>query len=331
MDKLEMSPSNHTYEFIVEEMFKACSILAKDVAGGLSEFSWIFAPVLISTAVLFLMPMLTIVFVYLNGIFLVLYRYWYGNKDRLSPDFWDTGRRLTMKFWSTYGKIWHGHEIIGLENIPKEGPGVIVYYHGALPVDWYSTHSTIYLTLNRLVYSIGDKFVFQLPVFNSFIESLRIHIGTVEECVSCLHNGDLLAIAPGGMREAQFADSSYQLLWGKRLGFAKVAIKGKAPIIPVFTTNIREIFCPLSIGKHWFRKWYEATRIPIVPIYGNFPVKLKTVIGKPIPYDPKMSAEQLAEKTSKAVKQLIAQHQRVPGNVTRALLERFPHLCKKIY
>lgn len=33
------------------------------------------------------------------------------------------------------GWIWHGHEVVGLENIPDEGPALIIYYHGTLPID----------------------------------------------------------------------------------------------------------------------------------------------------------------------------------------------------
>lgn len=39
-----------------------------------------------------------------------------------------------------------------------------------------------------------------------------------------LRNGHLLGISPGGVREALFSDETYPLLWGKRKGFAQVAI-----------------------------------------------------------------------------------------------------------
>ena len=35
--------------------------------------------------------------------------------------------------------------------------------------------------------------------------------------------GNLLLIAPGGVREAQFSNDRYQLMWKKRFGFARVA------------------------------------------------------------------------------------------------------------
>lgn len=48
--------------------------------------------------------------------------------------------------------------------------------------------------------------------------------GPQEECVRALKNGHLLGISPGGVREALFSDETYPLLWGKRRGFAQVAI-----------------------------------------------------------------------------------------------------------
>lgn len=37
----------------------------------------------------------------------------------------------------------------------------------------------------------------------------------------------MLAISPGGVYEAQFGNSYYELMWKKRMGFAKVALDAK--------------------------------------------------------------------------------------------------------
>ncbi|KTG42387.1 hypothetical protein cypCar_00011350, partial [Cyprinus carpio] len=131
-----------------------------------------------------------------------------------------------------------------------------------------------------------------------------------------------LGISPGGVREALFSDETYPLLWGKRKGFAQVAIDSKVPVIPMFTQNLREGF--RSLGTLRFYRWvYERFRLPIAPIYGGFPVKFRTYLGDPIPYDPKLNAAELAEKVQQAVQALIDKHQKIPGNILRALLERF--------
>lgn len=73
----------------------------------------------------------------------------------------------------------------------------------------------LFLTLLSCLITIGFKLL--LEVFSV------IH-GPQEECVRALKNGHLLAISPGGVREALFSDETYPLLWGERKGFAQVAI-----------------------------------------------------------------------------------------------------------
>jgi len=126
----------------------------------------------------------------------------------------------------------------------------------------------------------------------------------------------MLAIAPGGVYEAQFGDSYYQILWRKRMGFAKVALEAKVvslrqrvcikflsfnlskfqPIVPIFTQNLREAFRTVSLGKRLWLKMYQWCKLPIVPIYGGFPVKLRTFVGQPIPYDQSLTVEELQVK-----------------------------------
>ena len=83
-------------------------------------------------------------------------------------------------------------------------------------------------------------------------------------------------ILPGGVREAMFGDENYQILWGERIGFAKVALEAKIPIIPIFTKNCREAFRTISFGRNILLKLYEIIRLPCVVMYGGFPVKLVT-------------------------------------------------------
>ncbi len=61
----------------------------------------------------------------------------------------------------------------------------------------------------------------------SWLQAIEGTAGSVESCVEILKNGNLLAISPGGVREMLFSDSNYGLIWGKRSGFAKIAIEAK--------------------------------------------------------------------------------------------------------
>ncbi|XP_013789006.2 transmembrane protein 68-like [Limulus polyphemus] len=165
-------------------------------------------------------------------------------------------------------------------------------------------------------------FMLNLLGWGLLMEVFHVFTGSVQTCAQVVREGHLVAIAPGGVLEAQFSDENYNLLWGRRTGFAKVALQTQCPVIPVFTKNVREAFRSISVGRSLLRKLYDKTRIPVVPIYGGFPVRLRTYIGKPVSYDENTSPEELVEKTAEAVRNLIYQHQKLPGNILRALMER---------
>lgn len=111
----------------------------------------------------------------------------------------------------------------------------------------------IYLEYDRLIYTVGDRFLFKfVPGWKIIAQALKVSAGTVKSCTETLNRGNLLAISPGGVYEAQFGNNYYELMWQKRLGFAKVAIESKAPIIPMFTENIREGFRNVGFGQRFF-------------------------------------------------------------------------------
>ena len=56
-----------------------------------------------------------------------------------------------------------GYEVQGLDRIPDSGPALIIYYHGAVPLDIYYLIAKIYLKKRRLIYPIGDRFLFYIP------------------------------------------------------------------------------------------------------------------------------------------------------------------------
>lgn len=180
-----------------------------------------------------------------------------------------------------------------------------------------------------VVHTVADRFLFKLPGWGIISEAMKVCPGTVQTCSHTLKEGNLLAISPGGVYEAQFGNNNYELLWKNRLGFAKVAIEAKAPIIPMFTENLREGFRSVGFMKRLFIKLYNKTKFPVRPIYGGFPVKFRTHLGPAIEYDPMITPEQLQEKVALAIEDLINQHQRIPGSILHGLIDRFYNRKKK--
>uniref|UniRef100_A0A1L8DYJ6 Putative phosphate acyltransferase n=1 Tax=Nyssomyia neivai TaxID=330878 RepID=A0A1L8DYJ6_9DIPT len=280
----------------------------------------------------FLLPLIFVVLIYFTSIFLYVYklhRRIIMQAVSSDLDFWNVGRKIVSAVWDAHAWLYHGYEVNGLHHLPAEGPALIVYYHGAVPIDMYYFVARVLLAKDRLIYTVADRFLFKIPGWGIISDACKVSPGTIQSCTATLRDGNLLAISPGGVYEAQFGDNCYELLWKNRIGFAKVALEARVPIIPMFTQNLREAFRSVGIMRRWLIKFYNATHIPLRPIYGGFPVKLRTFLGPPIPYDPKMSPEELKQKTAFAIEELINKHQRIPGGIFQALLDRFSFLRKR--
>lgn len=273
-----------------------------------------------------ILPTLIIILLYISACIVHIYRIrqHFSVNDLLSSDadFRIKARAAIALMWECHGWIWHGYEVSGFENIPRDGSALIVYYHGVIPVDYYYLSSRYLIHRRRMMWTIAADFLFKTPGLRLLMEVIQATPGTVQQIADLLRDGEIVSVAPGGIREAQFSNEYYELVWNGHLGFAKAACLGKAPIVPVFTQNVREAFRTAPFMRGLFRKIYEKTKLPLLPIYGGFPVKLRTFIGKPIPYDERASPEEVAKKTAQAIRELIKEHQQIPGSIVGAMIDR---------
>ena len=78
-------------------------------------------------------------------------------------DLWEGCRQTIAVMWDAHGWIWHSYQVEGFENIPDEGGALIVYYHGAIPLDYYYLLAKCILHKGRLIQAVGDRFLFSIP------------------------------------------------------------------------------------------------------------------------------------------------------------------------
>lgn len=221
-----------------------------------------------------------------------------------------------------WAKLMHSYDVVGLENIPKDKPALLIFYHGFTPSDFVYMGNHIYRNTGRVVRSVGDKFLFMLPGPFTLINEY-VFTGPAQKCVQVLNDGHLLQIAPGGTREALYDTNNYEILWNNRCGFARVAKQANVSIIPIFTENIRQIFIVPRFIQTLSRPLYERIRLPVVPFLGGFPVKLTTHVGEPIKCSSAETPEELAKAVHKAMRNLIDRNQTIPGNTGDAFKARF--------
>lgn len=277
----------------------------------------------LTTIILFSFPwILGHCLVFTTGIYLKFYKQSrLKGGQKVDFDFWKDARQKVGRFWLTFARIWHGYEIKGLENLPKS-PSLLIAFHGALPVDGYFLMHSVFLKTGRQLCGVTDRFLAKFPGFKYYSQCFQMSPADLNGCIDWIKSGKTLMILPGGAFEGHMSEN-YKLEWRNRLGFAKVALETKVPIVPIFTTNIQEGYRTIGIFMGFWRSFYERTRYPLVPMYGGFPVKLTTYIGEPIQIEEGMTPEELKGLVMKQIENMIKKHQRRPGSILLALRDRF--------
>ena len=63
----------------------------------------------------------------------------------------------------TLKKLFTGYEVHGLDHLPDDGPALLIFYHGTAPVDVYYVWSRYLKEKQRVIHSVGDNFMFNMP------------------------------------------------------------------------------------------------------------------------------------------------------------------------
>ena len=64
-------------------------------------------------------------------------------------------RTIIAKVMLCHGHLLHKWRVSGLDDIPMFGPAMIVYHHGAIPVDYLYLVAAVYLKTGILIISIS--------------------------------------------------------------------------------------------------------------------------------------------------------------------------------
>jgi 1-acyl-sn-glycerol-3-phosphate acyltransferase len=138
---------------------------------------------------------------------------------------------------------WFHAKLEGAERIPREGGALLVGNHALLGLDGAVLGALVLRETGRVVRFLGERHLWDVPGLGAVLTTLGAVPGEPETAVELLQQGELVAVYPGGVDDSfKVSHERYRLKWGTRAGFARVAIRAGAPIVPVAGLGIDEAY-----------------------------------------------------------------------------------------
>lgn len=189
---------------------------------------------------------------------------------------------------------YHNHSTVGLEKIPK-GAVLIAANHSLASYDIMLMAASIYDHSNRVPRALIDRLFFKVPGLGHFMEAIGTQMGNHDNAVKMLADGEILILAPGGMRESLRPSSEkYKVIWDHRKGFARLALETNTPIVLAACPAADDLF---DVAPSHITAWaYRTFKIPLFFAKGlgltpiPKPVTLTHYLSDPI-YPPKASKD----------------------------------------
>lgn len=196
----------------------------------------------------------------------------------LHPDWVRLGVGLFNGAYTNYFRV----ESFGIENVPESGSALLVANHsGMLPIDATMLYVDIVQKTfpPRVPRMILDVFVPKLPFVSSFFARVGAISGARGTVRRLLEDGELLGVFPEGTPGISKPFSDRYQLTPFRVGHAELAIRHRAPVIPVAIIGAEEQFMQLaSVDLHPFGAPFMP--LPASPL--PLPVRYRIHYGAPI-------------------------------------------------
>ncbi|MFC3962029.1 lysophospholipid acyltransferase family protein [Nocardia jiangsuensis] len=141
-------------------------------------------------------------------------------------------------------RAWSSPRFYGLENIPADGPVLLVGNHNLLGgIDAPLLLPEVLRRRGRLIRGLAENVLMAVPGVRHVLHRYGVVRGTRANCLALLARGEAVIVFPGGSREAaRRKNEKYTLKWDGRTGFARMAIEAGAPIVPVAMIGIDDAF-----------------------------------------------------------------------------------------
>ena len=194
--------------------------------------------------------------------------------------------------WRSFGR-YHRYEVTGFEHLQGERAVMIVGYHGR-PLAWDLLILTaeVHRRLGYLPHSVMHSIFATTQTGRNMFDALGFVEADGDRLDRAVARGEHLLVAPGGTREcARSFRVRYQVDWGARMGYLRLARRLGLDVVPVGAAGVDDLYIGLINGYTWGKRLRMPGRLPVWlalgptgpwPLTPAFPVKIRQRIGAPL-------------------------------------------------
>jgi 1-acyl-sn-glycerol-3-phosphate acyltransferase len=158
----------------------------------------------------------------------------------------------------------------GIDNIPDDGSLLVGNHtiYGFLDLPFMMAE--VWKRRRIAIRGLGEHAHYAIPVWRDLLGACGMVRGTRANVRALMRDHQTILVYPGGAREVnKRRGQQYQLLWGERIGFARLAIEQGYPIVPVAAVGADDML--------------DVTVDQNTPVYGQLAAAYEKVMGFPTP------------------------------------------------
>ena len=168
-------------------------------------------------------------------------------------------------------RVWFRYRVRGLDRVPPP-PCLFVAHHSGfgiveelcLAAFWYGEHDDA-----RVIHGLTHDIAFKIPIIGTFYAAIGAIPASQDSAKMALAAGRDVIVFPGGDIDAcRPLHQPRRVVFGARRGYARLALAGGVPVVPIAT-----------IGSHWsmpmlpggavlsrvlgMKRWLRVERLPL--------------------------------------------------------------------
>ncbi len=223
-------------------------------------------------------------------------------------------------------------EVRGWPHVPTSGPMLLVGNHsgGLLMPDVYVLLSAWWSErFEQPLYLMAHDLLFLVPLFESLARAAGVVPGRLDYAEKLIDQGQAVLLFPGGEEEVfRPVTQRNQIQFGGRMGFVRLALRHRVPVLPVVSYGAQDVNLFLSRGHDAARLLQlNRMRVDILPLVAGLPFGLVPGFTPLLPlptkitleFQPALSWPELAPEAAADPHTVIRCYNQVVDSMQRAL------------